>query len=688
MKHPPSGTCPRHSANDRVQPAHADPAQMMNAYPKLARAWAALASQPHPAILQSAARKAARKGALLLFWLAGLASLAWLLLRSGLNPRRLAYPCQQAALANSLAFLAYLGSLLGFDQLRRLLHPRRPTLSGFASLALLAALATALTGSQPILRPSAASLNATADPLPGWTSPSAISNVYAVENVPLPTCSLDGGSLPPTGPCQEPAIALADAGIDNLLNEMQAQGEPFYQTDTQPDGLIAAGDVVVIKVNNQWGGQGGDMGWGRLSTNTDVVKGLLWRIVQHPDGFTGEIVLAENTQDVNVTWDDFPANSEDQNQSYQDVVDVFVGLGYDVSVFSWDNLNETLIHGGDASDQYPQGEYITGNYEDAYILLNDPEWGSGYQLSYPKFQTNFGTWISMRHVVLDGSIYHPDDLTWFNLPVLKKHGMAGATIAWKNLIGFLTIANYNSRFGGWDEMHGFFWGYQELGDVNFGALGKQMALVRAPDLNIVDAIWVAYEANYYGDAVRRDVLLASRDPFAVDWYASEYVLRPVIPYDADYSSAARGGTFRSATRINQNAAAAAWTGSTYPYIDLIDTYDGNTPSNDEKNQMNVYVVGVSECMPISSLSIQGPELGEPGVPYTFTAAPYPPTASQPITYLWDNAVSSMVSQRTFETPGAYLLEVSATNPCSSAFNATHTIHIQDLLHVFLPLARK
>ncbi|MFQ5859200.1 MAG: hypothetical protein ACE5LU_26670, partial [Anaerolineae bacterium] len=47
------------------------------------------------------------------FWLFGLVSLSWLLLRSGTNPRRLAYPCQRSALAGSLGFVGYVASGLG-----------------------------------------------------------------------------------------------------------------------------------------------------------------------------------------------------------------------------------------------------------------------------------------------------------------------------------------------------------------------------------------------------------------------------------------------------------------------------------------------------------------------------------------------------------------------------------------------
>ncbi|NIS67252.1 MAG: hypothetical protein GTO05_19210, partial [Gemmatimonadales bacterium] len=53
-------------------------------------------------------------------------------------------------------------------------------------------------------------------------------------------------------------------------------------------GLIAADDVVLIKVNAQWKYRG--------CTNSDVVRGLIQRVLDHPDGFAGEVVLIENGQ--------------------------------------------------------------------------------------------------------------------------------------------------------------------------------------------------------------------------------------------------------------------------------------------------------------------------------------------------------------------------------------------------------
>jgi hypothetical protein len=143
--------------------------------------------------------------------------------------------------------------------------------------------------------------------------------------------------------------------------------------------------------------------------------------------------------------------------------------------------------------------------------------------------------------------------------------------------------------------------------ADYGLLGREMALIRTPDLNVVDAIWVA-DDNYDGHGARQDILLASTDPFAVDWYASEYVLYPLF-LNPD-ASAARSGIFRNATRTNQNTAEAVWPGGSesYPYIDLLDTYDEDTPTNDEKNQMNVYVT--TPGTGTSLLTLTSPNGGE------------------------------------------------------------------------------
>jgi hypothetical protein len=448
--------------------------------------------------------------------------------------------------------------------------------------------------------------------LPSWKSATAKSDIFVVKNIPAPRYSLAGGTLP-AGPSN---LVLRDAGIEALVSLMNKQGRPFFRTVSAPQGLVAQDSVVVIKPNCQWVGFGSNAGAGRLSTSTDLLKGLIWRILNHPEGFTGEVVVAENHQGEN--WDfatRTPSNAQDQYQTLANVITVFQGLGKPVSLMDWSTLNSYLLPGGNLSSTPASTEYSMGNMDDGYVLLNDNTTSgdkptNGY--SYPKFQTAGGRYISMRHGLWDGSAYHSDRLVLINMPVLKKHCMAYTTSAWKNLVGFLTIADTDSRFGAldpdvtaWDNMHRYFWGYQIYTNI-YGLLGRQISLIRKPDLNIVDAIWVATENNYGSStAVRCNVILGSCDPFAVDWYASEYLLRPFVQDDPNWSSLARGGMFRIASVVIQKAAMNTWVG-TYPFVDFASDYYGSTPRDDEKNQMNVFLSSAlnSSMMPSINLLLE------------------------------------------------------------------------------------
>ncbi len=557
----------------------------------------------------------------------GLGSLLWFLLRTGAKPQRATYPCQQAALASGLGFLSYLAALAGALGLRRLLRRHL----GAAAAAAIAALLLAVIS---IGHPGGATpARAAAAGLPGWTSATAVSDVFVAEAVPAPECSLDGGVLPATAPCSDPAYAFHDKGVERLVRLMETHGTYLHTTAAHPAGLIGASDVVVIKINNQWGGVGEAPSYGRLSTNSDVLKGVIWRILQHPDGFSGEIVVAENTQWANQNWDNNPANAQDQDQSYQDVVAAFQAHGYPVSFAAWDDL--PLVAGSSiAGPGYPIGEYARGNSADAYVLLDDPAAAGANQFSYPKFRTSGGRYVSMRYGLWNGTSYEPGRLKLVNLPVLKKHCMAGSTIAWKNLIGFVTIADDSVRFGNWDAMHDFFWGYTGGSAPSYGLVGREIALVREPVLNIVDAIWVATEANYYGAVARQDALVASTDPFAADWYTSEYVLRPVVPDEPNDSSAARAGIFRRATRVNQTAAQATWPGS-YPYIQMLDSCDSAVACAAEKSQMNAYVSAADlPTLSISNRSVSEGNAGTGTAEFTVTlSAP----ATGTVTAAWATA---------------------------------------------------
>ncbi|MFB0543874.1 MAG: hypothetical protein ACETVR_03740, partial [Candidatus Bathyarchaeia archaeon] len=102
------------------------------------------------------------------------------------------------------------------------------------------------------------------------------SDIYKVTDCPVPT-----------------GLGNHHEGLDTLLSLMGNHGLKLYRTDEDtdlggPEGLIDESDVVLIKVNAQWKYRG--------CTNSDVIRGLIQRILEHPDGFDGEIVLFENGQ--------------------------------------------------------------------------------------------------------------------------------------------------------------------------------------------------------------------------------------------------------------------------------------------------------------------------------------------------------------------------------------------------------
>ena len=113
------------------------------------------------------------------------------------------------------------------------------------------------------------------------------------------------------------------AGLDALLQLMGENGLKLYRSANEtplsgPSGMIQPDDVVLIKVNAQWKYQG--------CTNSDLIRGLIQAILDHPDGFRGEVVLFDNGQgrgslNCSNTGANYPnttvhADANNQNQSF------------------------------------------------------------------------------------------------------------------------------------------------------------------------------------------------------------------------------------------------------------------------------------------------------------------------------------------------------------------------------------
>lgn len=508
--------------------------------------------------------------------LAGIFSLIWLAMRSGFKPSRLQYPCQRAALATFLSSLSYWTGVFGFSygvyafrgKLNRVLaHRKEWTVALWSGLVLswVMLLLTLTAGHHPSSVQSGTTIV-----VPSWTSPGAVSDVFVVRNVPVPVYSLDGGDLPPGAGREE---AFRDTGIDVLLDLMAAHNMAFYRTESTPSGLFGLDDVVVIKINNQWS-YGPSQRYNH--TRIDLVKGLIYRLVQHPDGFTGAVIIGENTQGSRPDFDNPEYNNaEDPLTSYQDVANAFASEGYPVATSYWDAFGSYFVT-----------EFSEGNTEDGYVT-GAAEGGSGvHELSWPKFSIDIsGTIyrISMRYGLWNGNGYEPNRLKMINFPVMKAHSLAGATLALKNYIGFLTITNPDPLFADWDGMHGYFWGYADM-HTGYGLLARQIARVRRADLDILDGIWTNPVSNTddSDSCVRTNLILASTDPVALDYYASSRILSQVAFDPPQVSAAHHGGTFRNFMLCIENRLRHEG------MSDVINLDDSMTQTQEEA-QFNVYV---------------------------------------------------------------------------------------------------
>jgi hypothetical protein len=412
----------------------------------------------------------------------GIASLLWFLIRTGGKPSRAAYPCQKAALANASAWLGAL-ALPAVAPGAAGLKPRGARLAGSTPLRIVvlflaAAAAAGIAGQaaslfsgaffQPVGQ--AVDLGLAERRLPAGT----FSDIYAVQGT--------------TG---------ADEGFQRLLEQMQGRGQSFYS-------LFSRDDVLILKVNSQWDERGG--------TNTDLVKAIIEGVLGHPDGFTGEIVIADNGQAQygaagsggSLDWE--RNNAVDKAQSMRKVAERF-SARHKVSAVSWDRLTSSRVE-----------EYSRGDAGDGYVVDSSASPETGIVVSYPKFATRYGTRISFKRGVWNpaSGSYDSERLKVINVPVLKSHSIYGVTASVKHYMGVVS-----------DRLAG----HTPHRSVGTGGMGTQMAQTRFPVLNVLDAVWINAAPGRgprtsYSQAAQANIIAASRDPVALDYWAAKSILLP------------------------------------------------------------------------------------------------------------------------------------------------------------------
>jgi hypothetical protein len=416
-------------------------------------------------------------------FLLGLTSLLWLAVRSGTKPSRAAYPCQQAAALNvNLWVVTYFAPVLAVQDLGgRLKNDWKPLL---AVILLLSVGYIYLGDSEEV----ETDLTPVSIPLESFKSSNEdAAEIYAVTGT--------------TG---------ADNGMDRLIDLMADNDQPFYRSTKEmvaqgPTGYIGTNDVVLIKVNCQWGERGG--------TNTDLVASIIRVILDHPEGWKGEIIVADNGQAQyggagsggSLDWP--TNNAQEKAQSIQNVVDMYATHSK-VSTCLWDEFTENVVQ-----------EFAEGDNEDGFVVNTTVITTTGTMVSYPKFTTPYGTQISFKYGVYKPEIedYDVDRLKVINTPVLKTHMIYGVTASIKNYMGVPS-----------DKLTASL-GYRAHRTVGDGGMGTLMAETRVPTLNIVDAIHINPipkdgPKTPYSHATETNIIAASTDPVAIDYWASKNIL--------------------------------------------------------------------------------------------------------------------------------------------------------------------
>jgi hypothetical protein len=465
-----------------------------------ASGWTAMKHDPERPDCPKSSRKTKRRLATLA--VIAVASTIWFVLRTGTKPSRILYPCQQAAIANMSLF-----KVVASVSLPSLAIPQLSTgwVKPLTILAMLSVGGFILT-TDPI-QIGLAPLQIDSDRVPidlvpqTATNPETASDLFFVQKA----TGVEGNM---------------DSSVTALLDMMALQGLHMHNTSSTPDGLIGSDDVIIIKMNGQWDNRGG--------TSSDLIKSVINAIVNHPDGFKGEIVIADNGQGLG-NLDRYEANSYHQNESAQEVAESFAA-DWNISTVLWDDLRVSTVD-----------DYSDGNFGNGYVRSSIWDDDTELFVSYPKFQSpSTGAYISFKNGIWSNVTgFDSSRLKVINMPVLKTHFRYGVTGCIKHYMGVPQGHIVGTVDPGIPHEHF---------SIGMGGMGTLMAETRAPVLNILDMVWVNAHPlessmftgpwSYVSTASATDIIGASVDPIALDYWSAKHVLIPTAEYldFTDYTS--------------------------------------------------------------------------------------------------------------------------------------------------------
>jgi len=343
-------------------------------------------------------------------------------------------------------------------------------------------------------------------------------------------------------------------------------GSPAANVDTVLDKLggiqtvVGPDDLVIIKVSAQW--------WNQGMTNVAAVRRVIEQVLERP-GFRGEVIVFENTHfrladgsGLARAWTR-PSERNVDVPGWTKLGDLiphfrargapvgFVGLvDAGASSLAGDHWHDPGhahgVYGGDGRGPIADGDPRDGYHWDfARTFRLRKTWFDDAKtpLTWPRFTSpTSGLVVDLKAGVLrreaDRLVATDRKLTWLNLTTANEHSSTGFTGACKSTMGVVDMSagamGTDPRVKGYASVHYFGQGAPSATWRMAGPLAQFAHEVRAPDLILTVAEWVAFEPVTPTDEDLRHsaatctqmrTVVAGRDPVAIDSWAVRNLMR-------------------------------------------------------------------------------------------------------------------------------------------------------------------
>jgi hypothetical protein len=302
--------------------------------------------------------------------------------------------------------------------------------------------------------------------------------------------------------------------------------------------LIGLDDVVLIKPNAQWYNQG--------CPNLGALKRLVELIMERPGGFQGEVIVAENCHrglrpalNPESAW----SHNFDRNADIPGVKNLGqlctllkATYGRRFTLYHWIDVKSggrRVFRPGDG-DGYV---YCDGTGGIPLIQCENGADGSHHRvtiMTYPIFTTDRGTVVDYRRGIWEKESYTGRPLRLINVSGVNHHSIyCGVTGSVKNYLGVSDLSggpdpNEDGRL---TQQHFNFhsfpftkWGPGPKPGMLGVEVGMFLNTIRKADVNITTAEWVGLSSRVAPPIAHTRAVLASKDPVALDYHASKYVL--------------------------------------------------------------------------------------------------------------------------------------------------------------------